>query len=104
MLRKSMEVVEGKKSGLIPSEITLMLERPGAMQMSEWVVRVPIYVPRTASPDVPPLLVLQFDLKPPYPISKAPEITVVTAAAFISDEAKRFLGRCYLFLFNMGEI
>jgi hypothetical protein len=86
-LKQSMD---GKRNGDIKQEIAVLLERPGAMQMSDWVVRIPIYVPKTVT-DVPPLLVLQFDVQPPYPVSKIPAVSVVTAAAFVSDEAKGYL-------------
>ena len=68
----------------------MLLEKPGVMQISEWVVRVAIY-PRGAPPEVPPVLVLQFDLQPPYPVSKIPSISVVTGAPFVTEDAKSYL-------------
>lgn len=83
--------MEGKRTGDVKQEIASLLEaRPGTMQMGEWVLRIPVFVPKNVT-DVPPLLVLQFDMQPPYPVSKGPVISVVTAAAFISEDAKGYL-------------
>jgi hypothetical protein len=89
-LKKSMDGREGKNSGDVSQEIVLLLDKPGAMQVSQYVFRVPLYVPRNVT-DAVPLLVLQFDMQPPYPLTKVPGISIVTASLFVSDESKQYL-------------
>ena len=67
-----------------PEMDQLLASHPGCMRTSDAVVRIPIYVKRRSESE-PPILVLQTDLGPPYPL-QPPAMRVVTAAPYIGEQ------------------